>query len=372
MTTTIPKMVRAPVSRTGAEHNLLLMLLSFASSVVLTRLFLELTGYPQLGSGELHIAHVLWGGLFLFASTLIQLIMSNRWVYPLAAVLGGIGVGLFIDEVGKFITATNDYFHPAAAPIIYATFLLTVFVYLQVRKPRTFDERAELYWALETLREVLDHHLEQFEYHDIEARLAKVSEETENPVYRSLSTHLLAFLHSEYVQIVSVEPGWWARAYESMRRWSRRWLTPNRLKAVLIGGMIAVGAWELRDLIQLLLAAQDPEQFRRMVAMWTELGDIASITSIFWFAARVAVEGSVGFLLILASSLLALKRERAGASLAVLTLMFALTAVNLVAFYVDQFSTILTAMIQFVLLVAALLFQRRLELGVSDEDISSR
>jgi hypothetical protein len=270
-------------------------------------------------------------------------------------------VGLFIDEVGKFITATNDYFHPAAAPIIYATFLLTVFVYLQVRKPRSLDERAELYWALEDLREVLDHHLEQYEYEDIENRLRRVSRQSENPIYQSFSKHLMAFMNSEVVEIVSVEPSWWARQYASVRGWGRRWLTGNRLKAVLIGGMLAVGVWELRDLIQLLLATRDPDQFRRMVAMWTELGDIASITALFWFAGRVAIEGIVGFLLILASILLLLKRNLTGTSLAVLTLMFALTAANLVAFYVDQFSTIIAALIQFMLLLTALLLQSRLE-----------
>ena len=52
--------VRRPVRRPGAEQFLLVMLLSFALSVSLTRLFLELTGYPQLGGGDLHIAHLLW------------------------------------------------------------------------------------------------------------------------------------------------------------------------------------------------------------------------------------------------------------------------------------------------------------------------
>jgi hypothetical protein len=41
--------VRKPVEREGAEFYLFLLLLSFAASVSLTRLFLELTGYPQLG-----------------------------------------------------------------------------------------------------------------------------------------------------------------------------------------------------------------------------------------------------------------------------------------------------------------------------------
>ncbi len=45
---------RPPVKHRNAEHYILLMLLSFAASVTLTRLFLFLTGYPQVGGGELH------------------------------------------------------------------------------------------------------------------------------------------------------------------------------------------------------------------------------------------------------------------------------------------------------------------------------
>ena len=47
------------------------------------------------------------------------LLFANRWALGTSAVLAGIGVGLFIDEVGKFLTQTNDYFFPPAAPIIY-------------------------------------------------------------------------------------------------------------------------------------------------------------------------------------------------------------------------------------------------------------
>ena len=95
--------VRKPVKRQGADNYLLVILLSFAASVSLTRLFLELTGYPQLGGGGLHIAHVLWGGLLLFIAALLPLLLVNRWVYVVSALLTGSGVGLFIDEVGNRI-----------------------------------------------------------------------------------------------------------------------------------------------------------------------------------------------------------------------------------------------------------------------------
>jgi len=61
--------IRKPVKREDAEQYLVITLLSFAASVILIRLFLELTGYPQVGNSELHIAHVLWGGLLLFAAS---------------------------------------------------------------------------------------------------------------------------------------------------------------------------------------------------------------------------------------------------------------------------------------------------------------
>ncbi|MDI9639630.1 hypothetical protein QM565_28395 [Geitlerinema splendidum] len=99
---------RSPIRRYRASHYLLVMLVSFAIAVVGTRAFLELTGYPQIGNSTLHIAHVLWGGLALFASTLIMMIYANRWAFTVGAILSGIGVGLFIDEIGKFITQDND------------------------------------------------------------------------------------------------------------------------------------------------------------------------------------------------------------------------------------------------------------------------
>src|SRR5664279_4916411 len=147
---------RSPVKRQGAERYLLFTLVSFAASVVLTRLYLELTGFPQLGNGVLHIAHVLWGGLLLFIAALLPTLIANRWVYTLDAILGGIGVGLFIDEVGKFITQNNNYFFPFAAPIIYTFFLLIVLVYLQIRRPSKHDSRSELYHALDQIMELIE------------------------------------------------------------------------------------------------------------------------------------------------------------------------------------------------------------------------
>jgi hypothetical protein len=64
-----------------------MMVVSFAATVVITRYYLMWSGYPQLGGGELHIAHLLWGGLALFIGGLLPLIFANRRAYDWAAVL---------------------------------------------------------------------------------------------------------------------------------------------------------------------------------------------------------------------------------------------------------------------------------------------
>ncbi len=109
----------------------------------------------------------------------------------------GVGVDLFIDEVGKFLTQTNDYFFPAAAPIIYAFFMLTVLLYLQVRRPRPRDARAELYNAFDVFEKVLDHDLNPQERAELDARIRRVISEANHPDFARLARALREFLSTD-------------------------------------------------------------------------------------------------------------------------------------------------------------------------------
>jgi hypothetical protein len=351
--------LRKPVRRHGAESYLLLTLLSFAASLTLTRLFLTLTGFPQLGNQEIHIAHVLWGGLLLFVAALMPLIFANRWVYSAAAVLAGVGIGLFIDEVGKFITQTNDYFYPPAAPIIYAFFLLTVLLYHQVRRRPTRDARAEMYHALDILEEVLDRDLDEEERGELVSLLGGVARQAQTPDLARLAESLLQFTQTEGLHMAPGLPGFLERWATWLGGVERRWLGRRRLKTLLVVGLLTLGAVAMLRLSQLLVAAFTQGGLEKMIAELLQGGLVASATGLAWFSARTAFEGVVGLLILAAGLLLLIGRERFGIGLGILALLLSLTAVNLLVFYFDQFSTIALAIAQFVVLLGLYHFRRR-------------
>jgi hypothetical protein len=131
------------------------LLLVFAIVTILSiRGFLALTGYPQVGGDSLHIAHMLWGGLGMLVALGLLLTFWNPGIRRLAACIGGIGFGTFIDELGKFITQDNDYFFQPTVALLYVLFVLLFLAGMAYRRYRPLTpEEIE---ANERLREVIE------------------------------------------------------------------------------------------------------------------------------------------------------------------------------------------------------------------------
>lgn len=351
--------VRTPVYRGRTEFYLLILLISFGVSVAGTRLFLELTGYPQLGGAGLHIAHVLWGGLLLFAACLIMLIYANRWSLVAGAIVAGAGMGLFIDEVGKFITDTNDYFIPAAAPIIYVFFLLTVVVYMQVRRRRLRNPRNELYQALESMQELLDHDLETNELAILRRRLKYVISESVDPSQAELARSILVYLDSEHVMVVP-ERG------QGLHRWAIRIdrtrkevFTETRLRISLIAGNLLLVFFSTATMLRWSLSLYSVQQLQVLVLDLIQTHPVDSMGDVRVFLVQAGLQAGVGLLLFLAAVCYLLKKARIATSLATFGLMFALSVVNILVFYFEQFSTIFLALLQLVLLLGVLDYRTR-------------
>ena len=186
-----------PIMRHTAPALLRYVLVSFGVSVLLTRLYLQLTGFPKLGFGGLHIAHLLWGVLALIIAALLMLIYASPGLRKVAAVLTGIGIGLFIDEVGKFITSDNNYFYQPAAPIIYLCFLLVALIYERAAlSQRETTDRETLSAALDDVESFIEGNPYAIQRIELNTTLKQLRGKTHNSEYVALADALERFATS--------------------------------------------------------------------------------------------------------------------------------------------------------------------------------
>ena len=350
----------SPVERIESGRYVFLLVISFALAVIATRGFLELTGYPQLGSSTLHIAHLLWGGLALIGALLAVLIFANRWIVLGSAVLGGLGVGLFIDEVGKFITVNNDYFFQWAAPIIYAVLLVLVLVVLLANRSRPRTPRADLYHALEAMTELIDDDLEESERLRIEQALERVLAHSDDPSYRQLAEALLGVVRNPAVHPLADRPGLDQRIQAVWLGIERRWLprTLHRWLLIILLGLFAFAGF--LDLIGMIVFIVDPDA---IIAAAAEAGvDLTvvqdeSLNALSFL--RLVLVVVLGALAAISALLILFHRELEGTALALLTLLIQLTVVTLLTFYLSQFAAVAGALAQLTMLFLVLRYRTR-------------
>lgn len=130
-------------------------LISSVASILLIRFYLHLTNYPQIGGDGLHIAHMLWGGFFMLIALLLLFSFLTNRVKSIAAIIGGIGFGTFIDELGKFITSDNNYFFQPTISLIYVIFILLYLVTRYLQREQVHTEETYVINAMESIKEVI-------------------------------------------------------------------------------------------------------------------------------------------------------------------------------------------------------------------------
>ena len=318
--------------RDGAERYLFLAIAAFAVSVAGTRWFLDLTGYPKVGGGGLHIAHVLWGGLLLVIASTLPLVLVGRRMLMVSAIAGGVGVGLFIDEIGKFLTETNNYFFAPAAPLIYGALLLLVAAWVVVQRGRDGQgsDRDALQAAVEAVRAGIDGDLTAAQRDRVVAMLERVSA-AGNPADAGLAGRQAELLASPELEARLVTPGW----VESGRaRALADRLLPLRLERALI--MLGLAAGVITAVLSALVLAV--VLGANIPALLPETsGPVQFPREPLWPILTLAIAVAVGAASGLALALLVVRRDGAAISIAMGATLANLVAGGLLSFYVAQF-----------------------------------
>lgn len=362
---------RRVVTGRNAAWYMLTMVIAFAITVVGTRLYLDIAGYPQLGNSTFHFAHALWGGLLQVIACMLLLLYLNEWIFSLAAVLAGVGVGLFIDEIGKFITQSNDYFFPLAAPIIYTAFILFVFAFLYTRRRRNEDTRATLYGVLEDLEMLLDDNLDERTHRSLIDRLEQASRESDRPDLTAFAGTLRQFLISQQINIKPPKPTYWSHLLDLLARFEERWLPKPLVRRLLIAAFTLLGAISLFKIVVLLNIVIDQHTLNSP-ALANLLEDnplIRGVYSFNWYVVLLTVESIIGILFVIAVLGFLTRRDRIAIQISSTALILSLTVSNTLSFYFNQFSVVLDSLLLTLVMLILARYRTRFNLGRQKADV---
>jgi hypothetical protein len=176
-----------------------------------------MTGYPRIGSGPLHVAHLLWGGLLMLASLVVLLSVLGKRTKRWAAVLGGLGFGLFVDELGKFVTADNDYFFQPTIALIYVVFVVLFLVFRAIEH-RSLSPNELLVNAADMLREVVLGGATRAEV--VRARRLLDRSGSKGPLADGLRQAIVSATRTpEQVSRIATAASWAWRTYDRLLEW---------------------------------------------------------------------------------------------------------------------------------------------------------
>ena len=346
------------VERYQAPALILISVVSFAATVALVRLFLELTGYPQVGGDTLHIAHLLWGGLAMFVGLFIVLIWDNPGALYLTALLSGVGIGLFMDEVGKFITTTNDYFFPAAAPIVYGFFLVVLLVYLFVRRRQKPDPNRAMVLALDELKEIVYGEVDEVEGQRILDNLT-LAQQNEDPPVAAIAASLHDQFVSQRAAFAAYQPGLFKRASHALKRWGLK-LGQKWHRRLIILGLILNAISALALLVIALVFLFYPSTSQVVEQLSTSIVEAAKAADAGGVAGQL-IHGLLNVVVGLTALVAIIQfwrgKERSGMNWALVQIILSLTLLQIVTFYLNQFTAIISSITQFLMLGLILAYQ---------------
>jgi len=255
-----------------AGRDIELFMVTAVATILIVRSILAASGWPQLGGGKVHFAHLLWGGLGMLIALVLFMGMQGRLWKELATLSAGIGFGLFIDELGKFVTSDNDYFFQPAVAFMYLVFVALYLVARYVLTRADPSPQAALVNAFDLAKEAVIHDLDETERGQIIALLSRCDQD--DPVVRDLA-HIVADdstpsdgLRDPYQRLKARLRRFYDRLVA--RRWFRRALVAylavlalsGVLSAIAVtaiaigqGDSIALGFWDYGQLISASISA---------------------------------------------------------------------------------------------------------------------
>jgi len=284
------------VLRRDAGGLLEAFLVAAVTAFLIVRFVLAVTAYPTLGGAHLHIAHMLWGGLAMMAAIVMLLVSLSRLSTEIAAVLGGAGFGVFIDELGKVVSKDSDYFFRPTVAIIYVIFVVLVLAFRAIARQRPPSPRTCLANAVELTKEAVIRDLDVDEQRRALALLAQCDQQ--DPLVGALTDAL-----RRIEAVPPTTPHWVVRVRRRVDASYRRLVAHAWFERVVIGWFVVAS---LVALIEAIIRVEQLATFHTSGSM-----TLAENTVAFAQVGSLVASLAVGVLVVI--GIVAMRRSRLAA-----------------------------------------------------------
>lgn len=314
-------------------------------TVLVMRFYLKITNNAQVTFGMLHIAHVMWGGLFLMIGLGIGLMFYGKRALIWASLVGGVGWGLFIDEAGKFLTRDNDYWFRPAVIIIYISFVILFLVYRKLEREQKTDTKTLWYELVENLDEVVEDSLGEREKQELLRLIGKLkTRELDGDKQRMLDQIELVVNKSKTIK---------RKTNFSLQRLIASGLrvSYNRLfrKKVVFYGLVAYSAWYVVDkFVDVTRILTNPHKLM-VVEKYYANYDFFSKTDVYMISFKIVIDLVVASFFLWGLISWINKKTLRGVKFYQMGLLINIFLSSVFKFYFEQFSGVFSLVLSLVL-----------------------
>jgi hypothetical protein len=322
--------------RKNAADLILILMISALITLLGTRYYLQLRGWPTISFGLWHIAHANWGGILMVIGSILTLVFHGEKIRKTSAIVSGIGWGLFIDEVGKYITKNNNYWFQPAIIIIYISFIILYLVYRHLENNQPQDTKTLLYSSINNLEKAVENDLNKNEKKETIKNLTKIYKKEKDLNIKNLARELKLFFEKQEIVKIN-ENSWWRILIKKTGYYSYNKFFKTRL--VVYGLIIYSSIWafiRIQETVRILINPQKMQMLQKFSGGY----DLISKSDFYMMAGKIFFDLVTAVFFVVGIFFMTTKRKFKGLKFFQMGLIVAIFLSTVFKLYFDQFSEV--------------------------------
>ena len=322
--------------RENAADLVLMLMISSLVTLLVTRYYLQLRGWPTISFGVWHIAHANWGGMLMIIGSMLTLVFHGEKIRKTSAVVSGMGWGLFIDEVGKYITKNNDYWFQPAIIIIYISFIILYLIYRHLENSQPQDNKTLLYSVINRLEDAGENELDENKKQETIKKLNKIIRREKDLNIKNLAKDLKLFFEKQKAKKVS-KNNWWQILIAKTGYYSYNKFFKTKL--VIFGLSAFTGVWAIDKIQETVRILINPQKMQ-MIQKFNDSYDLISKSDFYMMVGKIFFDSVTAVFFVVGIFFMMTRRKFKGLKFFQMGLIVSIFLSSVFKLYFEQFSEV--------------------------------